>query len=91
MNDLKKALELLTQTIGLCHTPREMWSDTDHRIYKEAREFIQQQKEHIGESERTKTSIGTLGEIAKTPQSQRVSRETSKNRFSIETGNKGLK
>jgi hypothetical protein len=86
MSDLKKALEYLTQTIGLCHTPREQWSDTDHRIYREAREFVQKQKEHVGESQGPKTSIGTVRET-EAPKSEDASRRDDQEGISIQTGN----
>ena len=76
-----EAIDHLTRVIGLCQTPREQWNSEDQRLFREAREYVQQHmKEKKLESERERTGpeafrepgiepngVGAVEEVPKDP------------------------
>jgi hypothetical protein len=65
------AIQHLIRVIGLCQTPRESWTVEDTRVLREAREFVQKNREgrDNSESKRSETSSAPPGDIAQQPDS----------------------
>lgn len=55
-------LRHLIRVIGLCQTPRDMWSDEDNAALRRAREYVQQNREDPSESKREEAGAGATVE-----------------------------
>jgi len=83
------ATSYLTLVIGLCQTPRELWTSEDHRILREAREYIQKQpkgKEDKSESVREKPSCEISRDLEGRPASGRAEGKVSEGPSSLKEG-----
>jgi hypothetical protein len=62
MSDLD-SMDHLVNVVGLCSVPKDSWTAEDHRVLREAREFIQNhhQKEKKFESEDETRGASTPG------------------------------
>ena len=61
---LARCLEHLLKVIGLCQTPRESWTPEDTKAFREAREFVQLNREDKRESIPKEASTTTSGNAA---------------------------
>lgn len=55
-------LRHLIRVIGLCQTPRDLWSDEDSTALRKAQKYVQQNREDPSESKREETSTGVVGQ-----------------------------
>ena len=80
------AVQHLIRVIGLCQTPRESWTSEDTRAFREAREYVQKNREDSSEGKREETSSATPGEPAKQPDTGAPEGGVSGEGVSVEEG-----
>ena len=79
-------LKHLIRVIGLCQTPRDLWSEEDNRALKEAREYVQQQRSDSSESKRAQAGPGAVGNPAEDEGTDEVERGVQQKGVPLEEG-----